>query len=71
MSLFRIKRGKPFKCCECDFCSENEKFYNILGDTYCQACADEWIKDEILENFDRHRDELVEMTGVQVLGGYE
>lgn len=69
--MFRIKRRKPFKCCECDFSSKNEKYYNILGDTYCQKCADEWIKDEILETFDDHRDELAEMVGVQVLEGFE
>ena len=69
--MFRFKRPKPFKCCECDFCSENEKFYNILGDTYCRKCADEWIRDEILDTFDDHRDELAEMVGVRVLGGFE
>ena len=69
--MFRFKRPKPFKCCECDFCSENEKFYNILGDTYCRKCADEWIRDEILDTFDDHRDELAEMVDVRVLEEFE
>lgn len=67
--MFRVKHRNPFKCCECDFCGKNETFYNILGDTYCRKCADELIKDEILDNFDQHRDELAEMAGVRVLGG--
>lgn len=71
MSLFKIKRGKPFKCCECNFCGENEKFYNILGDTYCKEHAKEWIEGEILEHFDNYMDDLAELVGVQVLGGFE
>ena len=69
--MFRAKYRKPLKCCECDFCGKNERYYNILGDTYCQKCTDEWIRDEILENFDAHRDDLAELVGVQVLGGLE
>jgi hypothetical protein len=70
MSLFRIKHRNPLKCCECDFCIKGETFYNILGDTYCRKCADEWIRDEILDKFDQHRDKLAEMVGVQVLEGF-
>lgn len=66
--MFRnLFRKKPLKCVECDHKIVNERYYNILGDTYCQSCADEYIKDEIMENFSAYRDELAQMIGVQVL----
>lgn len=69
--MFRIKYRNPLKCCECDFCGKGETFYNILGDTYCQKCAYDWIRDEIWEKFDDYKDDLAELVGVQVLGGLE
>ena len=61
-------RKRTVNCCRCDYniCS-GEKYYVILGEIYCDEHGEEWIKDEIEENFDRYKDDLAELVGAIVV----
>lgn len=53
-------------CSQCgDEIRRDSKYYVFLGDTYCQECGEEWLKDELTDRFDEVKDELAER-----LGGY-
>ena len=58
---------KSLKC----FCGHRleqfERHTVINGEIYCQEHADEWVKDELQENFEKYRDQLMEMMGLPAL----
>lgn len=56
---------RPIVCSQCGHkILPGERYYVILGEIYCDEHGEEWIQDEITENFNRYKDDLAELTGV-------
>lgn len=65
-----MKKPNDLHCyqCGCVIRPEDER-YTILGETYCSGCGDDWMKDELAEEFDNIRGELAELLGVSISWG--
>ena len=58
----------PIYCSVCGSkIKPNGRYTVINGDVYCQEHADEWIKDELQEKFEKYRDQIMEIIGLPAL----
>ena len=63
-----MKANKHLKCSQCDYViRQGESYCVILGDVFCDEHADEWMKDELIENFSKYRDDIAEILNIHVL----
>jgi DNA-directed RNA polymerase subunit RPC12/RpoP len=59
---------KKIRCPQCDHALEEFEHYTVINEEiYCQDCSDEYIKEELLDNFWKYRDLLMEEMGFPAL----
>ena len=65
---------KPLTCSQCEHrIQDGEQYAVILGEVHCfeNGCADDWMKDELEEQYKKYRDQIAEMLCIPVLQGGE
>ena len=62
-----MKAGKKLRC-RCGHALEEFDPYTVItGEINCQDCADEWMLDELRENFGKYRDGIMDMMNLPTL----